>query len=170
MVMDQARIGRFLQELRKEKGLTQEQLAENLYVARRTVSRWETGSNMPDLDVLVQLADLYDVNLRELLDGERKDEEMDKETKDTVLKVAEYSNAKQQHITRVVLVFFVLGIVALAVNLAMDVLEIGGTSATEFVKGMTYGIALGVMIMGVLYTTGLMSKFQAFKLRLIGRE
>lgn len=168
--MDQARIGRFLQELRKEKGLTQEQLAENLYVARRTVSRWETGSNMPDLDVLVQLADLYDVNLRELLDGERKDEEMDKETKDTVLKVAEYSNAKQQHITRVVLVFFVLGIVALAVNLAMDVLEIGGTSATEFVKGMTYGIALGVMIMGVLYTTGLMSKFQAFKLRLIGRE
>lgn len=170
MVMDQARIGRFLQELRKEKGLTQEQLAENLYVARRTVSRWETGSNMPDLDVLVQLADLYDVDLRELLDGERKDEEMDKETKDTVLKVAEYSNAKQQHITRVVLVFFVLGIVALAVNLAMDVLEIGGTSATEFVKGMTYGIALGVMIMGVLYTTGLMSKFQAFKLRLIGRE
>lgn len=168
--MDQARIGRFLQELRKEKGLTQEQLAENLYVARRTVSRWETGSNMPDLDVLVQLADLYDVNLRELLDGERKDEGMDKETKDTVLKVAEYSNAKQQHITRVVLVFFVLGIVALAVNLAMDVLEIGGTSATEFVKGMTYGIALGVMIMGVLYTTGLMSKFQAFKLRLIGRE
>lgn len=168
--MDQARIGRFLQELRKEKGLTQEQLAENLYVARRTVSRWETGSNMPDLDVLVQLADLYDVDLRELLDGERKDEEMDKETKDTVLKVAEYSNAKQQHITRVVLVFFVLGIVALAVNLAMDVLEIGGTSATEFVKGMTYGIALGVMIMGVLYTTGLMSKFQAFKLRLIGRE
>lgn len=170
MVMDQARIGRFLQELRKEKGLTQEQLAENLYVARRTVSRWETGSNMPDLDVLVQLADLYDVDLRELLDGERKDEEMDKETKDTVLKVAEYSNAKQQHITRVVLVFFVLGIVALAVNLAMDVLEIGGTHATEFVKGMTYGIALGVMIMGVLYTTGLMSKFQAFKLRLIGRE
>ena len=48
--------------------------------------------------------------------------------------------------------------------------EIGGTHATEFVKGMTYGIALGVMIMGVLYTTGLMSKFQAFKLRLIGRE
>ena len=170
MVMDQARIGRFLQELRKEKGLTQEQLAENLFVARRTVSRWETGSNMPDLDVLVQLADLYDVDLRELLDGERKDEGMDKETKDTILKVAEYSNAKQQHITRVVLVFFVLGIVALAVNLAMDVLEIGGTSATEFVKGMTYGIALGVMIMGVLYTTGLMSKFQAFKLRLIGRE
>ena len=168
--MDQARIGRFLQELRKEKGLTQEQLAENLFVARRTVSRWETGSNMPDLDVLVQLADLYDVDLRELLDGERKDEGMDKETKDTILKVAEYSNAKQQHITRVVLVFFVLGIVALAVNLAMDVLEIGGTSATEFVKGMTYGIALGVMIMGVLYTTGLMSKFQAFKLRLIGRE
>ena len=51
--MDLMKIGTFLQELRKEKGLTQEQLAEQLGVARRTVSRWETGANMPDLDILV---------------------------------------------------------------------------------------------------------------------
>ena len=48
--MDQIKIGKYLQELRKEKGLTQEQLAEHVGVARRTISRWETGSNMPDLD------------------------------------------------------------------------------------------------------------------------
>ena len=47
--MDQIKIGKFLAELRKEKGMTQEQLAEKFYVARRTVSRWETGSNMPDI-------------------------------------------------------------------------------------------------------------------------
>ena len=69
--MDLVKIGRFLQELRKEKGLTQEQLAEQMGVARRTVSRWETGSNMPDLDILIELADLYAVDLRELLNGER---------------------------------------------------------------------------------------------------
>ena len=45
--MDQVRIGAFIKELRKEKGLTQEQLAENLNVSGRTVSRWETGVNIP---------------------------------------------------------------------------------------------------------------------------
>ena len=69
--MDIVKIGKFLQELRKEKGLTQEQLAEKMNVARRTVSRWETGSNMPDLDILIELADYYEVDLREILSGER---------------------------------------------------------------------------------------------------
>ena len=51
--MDQGKIGSFLRELRKEKSLTQEQLAEKFNVASRTVSRWETGSNMPDLSILI---------------------------------------------------------------------------------------------------------------------
>ena len=62
--MDQQKIGSFLKELRKEKNLTQEQLAEALNVSGRTVSRWETGSNMPDLSILVELADFYDVDIR----------------------------------------------------------------------------------------------------------
>ena len=90
--MDQKKTGSFFKELRKEKGLTQEQLAEYFHVTGRTVSRWETGSNMPDLDILVEMADYYDVDLRELLDGERKDEKMNKDLEETVLKVADYSN------------------------------------------------------------------------------
>ena len=74
--MDQIKIGNFIKELRKEQNLTQEELAEKFNVARRTVSRWETGSNMPDLDILVEMADFYDVDLREILDGERKSEKM----------------------------------------------------------------------------------------------
>ena len=70
--MDQKRIGSFLRELRTEKGLTQEQLAEKLNVSGRTVSRWENGNNMPDLSIIVELADFYDIDIRELLNGERK--------------------------------------------------------------------------------------------------
>ena len=55
--MDLQKIGTFLKELRNGEGLTQEQLAEKLNVSRRTVSRWETGSNMPDLDLLIEMAD-----------------------------------------------------------------------------------------------------------------
>ena len=62
--MDQKKIGLFLKELRKEKELTQSQLAEHLNVSDRTVSRWETGTNLPDLSVLVELADFYDVDIR----------------------------------------------------------------------------------------------------------
>ena len=55
--MDQVKIGSFIKELRKEKGLTQEQLAEQFQVSRRTISRWENGSNLPDLDLLIEMAD-----------------------------------------------------------------------------------------------------------------
>lgn len=62
--MDQKKIGVFLKELRKEKELTQEQLAEIVQVSNRTVSRWENGNNMPDLDILIELSDFYEVELR----------------------------------------------------------------------------------------------------------
>lgn len=168
--MNQKKIGTFLQTLRKEQGLTQEQLAERIGVARRTVSRWETGANLPDLDVLVELSDFCAVDLRELLDGERREQKMDKELEETVLKVAEYSNAGKERIKRVVNAYFVLGILALAVNVAMEVLGLDETFGVGFVKGVSYGIALGAMIMGILYTTGLMERFRAFKMRLLGRE
>ena len=72
--MNQIKTGELLRKLRKEKGLTQEQLAEHIGVSRRTISRWETGNNMPDLSVLIELADFYDVDIREIFDGERKSE------------------------------------------------------------------------------------------------
>ena len=57
--MDQQKIGEFLKALRKENNLTQEELADKMNVTRRTVSRWETGANLPDLSILVELADLF---------------------------------------------------------------------------------------------------------------
>ncbi len=97
--MDQKKTGLFLRELRKEKELTQEQLAEQFNVSSRTVSRWETGSNMPDLSVLVELSDFYQVDIKEIIDGERKSENMNEETRETLVKVAEYTeeDKKVQH-------------------------------------------------------------------------
>ncbi len=88
--MDQVKIGSFLKELRKEKNLTQENLAEQLNVSNRTISRWETGSNMPDIGMLVEIADFYDISIPEIIDGERKSESMNRETRDTAVKMAEY--------------------------------------------------------------------------------
>ena len=126
--MDQIKIGNFLSELRKGKRLTQEQLATKLNVARRTVSRWETGSNLPDIDILIELSDLYSVDLREILDGERRNGKMEEEMKETILRVAEYENEGKKRSSRVVIVYSVLGIIALIANVVMSELELQTSS------------------------------------------
>ena len=94
--MDQKQIGAFLKELRKQKGLTQEQLAEKFYVSNRSVSRWENGNNLPDLCTLVMLAEYYAVDIREILAGERRSGEMEREIKDTLEKVADYGDMQKR--------------------------------------------------------------------------
>ena len=69
--MDMSKMGVFLQELRKEQGLTQEQLGEKLHISGKTISRWETGTYMPPVEMLLALSDLYGVSMNELVAGER---------------------------------------------------------------------------------------------------
>ena len=122
---------------------------------------------MPDLDILIQSADYYDVELRELLDGERKSEKMNKEIEDTVLKVADYSNDEKKRFAKRMSIIFTVGLVFFTIYLGMEVMEIADTLMDGLVAGFTLGFAYGVMILGVLYTTGHLAKFRAFKLRLL---
>ena len=69
--MDQRKIGKFIAALRKEKGLTQEQLGEKLGVTNKTVSRWENGNYMPDVEMLLLLTEEFGVSINELISGER---------------------------------------------------------------------------------------------------
>ena len=69
--MDQIKIGKFIAALRKEKGLTQEQLGEKLGVTNKTISRWETGNYMPDVEMLSLLSKEFGVSMNELISGER---------------------------------------------------------------------------------------------------
>lgn len=98
--MNMERRGKFLKELRKEREMSQEQLAEKLGVSNRTVSRWETGRNLPDLSILIEIADLYGVDIRELIDGERKSENTDRETRDTLVKAADYADQEKKQLKK----------------------------------------------------------------------
>ena len=69
--MDQIKIGKFIAALRKEKGLTQEQLGEKLGVTNKTISRWENGNYMPNVEMLSLLSKEFDVSINELISGER---------------------------------------------------------------------------------------------------
>lgn len=73
--MDLQKIGGFLAQLRKERGLTQEQLGERLGVTNKTVSRWETGAYLPPAEMLIDLSALYGLTINELLAGQRLTEQ-----------------------------------------------------------------------------------------------
>ena len=74
--MDASKTGRFISELRREKNLTQAQLADALFVSDKAISRWETGKGFPDINNLEAIAKALDVSASELLKGERFGEEI----------------------------------------------------------------------------------------------
>ena len=166
--MDQRKIGSFLKELRKEKGLTQEQLAEKMSVSGRTVSRWETGSNMPDLDILIELSDLYDVDIRELLDGERKSEKMDQELKETIEKVADYSNEMKKRVIRNMHWMFLAGVLVGCAHFVLTMMD-GQGAMYDFCKGLTSGVMFGLVIVGAIITSKNAAKIMEAKRRMLGK-
>ena len=164
--MNQKKTGAFLKQLRKEKNLTQEQLAEKFFVAGRTVSRWETGSNMPDLSILVELADFYQVDIREIIDGERKSETMNTETKETLKKVAEYTSAENQHLRNKMADMMAGSAVLLVFCLILFVTKaFGGAIAENGYRNImifTMGLTLTTLVCNILYLFGLFERVSTF--------
>ena len=86
--MDMVKIGKFLAELRKGRNLTQEELGEKLGVTNKTISRWETGTYMPPVEMLEMLSNLYGLTINELLSGKRLTTEEYKEMAEANMKEA----------------------------------------------------------------------------------
>ena len=162
--MDQQKIGKFLKYLRKDKGLTQEQLAEHFF------SRWENGNNMPDVDILIGLADFYEVDFRELIDGERKNENMDKETKETVLKAAEYMNAGTEQYTKRVHLLLLAGGIFWFVASLISHTELNNNAVLNGVSNFAEGAAIGMILCGIVFTSRYGQRIRAFKQRLLKRQ
>lgn len=124
--MDPVKCGNYLKTLRKQKGLTQEQLAEMLGVTNRSVSRWETGANLPDIDIIIILSEYYDVDIRDLLNGEkrtaehptaeRSDDKMLAEEKEVIVKAAEYGSERERGSMRKAFFAVLAGVAALAIS------------------------------------------------------
>lgn len=145
--MDMKRIGGFLKALRKEKGLTQEQLAEALLVSSKTVSRWETGTNLPELSILLQIAAFYEVEVKEILDGERQP--VPASLEETLDKVADYSRLHKEQAAQTGNIAFALTFAVCAATLLIQ-LALGvrltavlGETVTLFAGGVAY---IGMML------------------------
>ena len=162
--MDQKKTGSFLRELRKEKQFTQEQLAEWFGVTSRSVSRWETGSNMPDLSILVELADFYDVDIRDIIDGERKGEDMNKEEKERLQLVADYAETEKNTLLMRLRIFSIVGLISLIAGLTMMVISRDNNLPVyDYLMGTLMGVAVGALLVAVFYSTGVLENMRKRK-------
>ena len=121
--MDLIKIGKFIANCRKEKKLTQEQLAEKLYITDRVISKWERGLSLPDVDKMLDLCNILDINVNELLNGEKiAMKDYNKKTEELLIEMAKQEEIKNKKlltsmwIILIVSVVFYTGIILLAVN------------------------------------------------------
>ena len=97
--MNQFKIGKFIAECRKEKGLTQMQLSEKLGITDKAVSKWERGITMPDTSIMLELCDILGISVNELLNGEKINmENNDQKNKQLLLEMANELEKKNKMI------------------------------------------------------------------------
>lgn len=159
--MDQKQIGSFLKELRKEKKLTQEQLAEALNVSGRTVSRWETGNNMPDISLLVEISELFDVSIPEIINGERKSENMNEEVKEVAQSMSDYALAEKEGIIKEIRNLSLIGLLALIIYYIIDISKMGlGNEMMANISMYSQTLIYVVILLLPIQATGLLNKIK----------
>ncbi len=155
--MDQQKTGRFLKMLRNEKNLTQEQAGERFGVSSRTISRWETGRNLPDISLLVEISDFYGIDVRELIEGERKSDMMNDEAREVARKMADYAGTEKSKLLTVVQIISFAGLIAACISVAFQTYsrysgpDPGSSSDLALLFSV---ITLAVMAVIALYVTG----------------
>ena len=163
--MNQEKIGLFFKQLRNEKGITQEKLADVLNVNSRTISRWENAKTMPDFDILIELADFYDVSIEELLNGGRKEDNMDKQTHETLHSIADYTNAEKERLLKNQHFFAWVGVISWIVFLGLKLAGLDASGFTEKIASFAAGMAFAMSIISVIYSSRHISRIQEVKKR-----
>ena len=122
--MDQVKTGRFIKACRKEKNLTQHEVAEKLNISEKTVSKWETGNGLPEVGLMLPLCELLEISVNELLSGERLDGKkyFEKAEQNIMSLIEEKAEAKKKIIIAVIIAVTTL-LAGLALMLVADLLE-----------------------------------------------
>ena len=148
--MNQQITGKFIAQKRKEKNLTQEQLAEKLGVSNKTVSKWETGKCMPDYSIVQNLCEQLEITVAELMNGEVAEEQSvctyDEEQIIDLLKRTQELEKQKNRLVGIVLIIMGIALQALSHTL-------GGSNVKDFFSGLLLGISIVEMLVGV-YVVG----------------
>ncbi len=146
--MDQVKIGRYIAECRKAKGMTQAQLAEKLHITDRAVSRWETGKGMPDTSLMPDLCQELGITVGELLNGESVPEEEYKDTAEQLL--VELQRGKEESDRLLLKIEWVLSGIITVMFLGVTLLAIYA-EMPMWLRILTFVLGFILFIIGVGY-------------------
>lgn len=156
--MDTIKIGNFLRELRKEKNLTQEQLADVFNVSARTVSRWETGSNMPDISILVEIADYYDLDVREILNGERSNALPAGSS--SIKDIAEYADKDKEKLAVKTRLYAIVGIIGIITYLCLRAFGNPDSIIINLIASLSLVAVYATLASSLIYTSNRLQTLQ----------
>ena len=157
--MDQIKIGKFIAEMRKEQNLTQIDLAEKLGISNKTISKWECGNGMPDYAVMEALCEILQINVNELLSGERlPSKDYNKKAEENMMSLIQESSENQKREKRDKL-FVILGIVSILFFVGLAIIMWGGVAAiADFIDVPTFTCTITISIF-VLFAAGMLKDF-----------
>ena len=146
--MDQFKTGMFISELRKEKSLTQAQLAEKLGITDRAVSKWETGRSLPDAAIMLELCEILGITVNELLSGERLNmEQFDKKFEENLLEMKKQKEESDRKLLRAEIALgSISGVFFLAIIFIASYLEMPSA-----VRVLLIAVSFVLFFIGVFY-------------------
>ena len=144
--MNQKEIGNFIAKKRKEKNLTQIQLAEILGVSNKSVSKWENGNCMPDYSVIKPLCNELDISVSELMDGKEK-KQVNQTTEDIriIFLLKRVQELKKQNKVTYGFLFVVLGNTFLILSKILN-----GSNIADFCSGLALGVSIVLLLLGII--------------------
>ena len=163
--MDQIKIGKFIAEMRKEQNLTQIDLADKLGISNKTVSKWECGNGMPDYAVMEELCTTLNINVNELLSGERlPSKDYNKKAEENMMSLMQESSENYKREKKeIILVLW--GIVTLLLLVGFVMVMFGGVAAIgNFIDVPTFTCTTTITVL-VLAVAGMLKDFgKAFQI------
>lgn len=119
--MNQEAIGKFIADCRKEKKLTQLQLAEKLNITNRAVSKWETGKSCPDASIMLELCDILGITVNELLSGERITmENYQKKAEENLVELQERKENAMKDYKKMETIWIIVAVLLVPVHFAIN--------------------------------------------------
>jgi transcriptional regulator with XRE-family HTH domain len=169
--MDQIKIGKFIAEMRKEQNLTQIDLAEKLGISNKTVSKWECGNGMPDYSVMEGLCDILQINVNELLSGERlPSKDYNKKAEENMMSLIQESSVNQKREKRELFLAVLTTIGILAVVIWNIIMIEGISGISNFIDAPTLTYVVCILILVLALAGKLKDFFKAFSIAIRNDE
>lgn len=139
-MMNQKQIGRYIAEKRRIKNLTQAQLAEQLGISDKTVSKWECGRSMPDYALIQSLCEILDISVSELIEG--KEASLHERQLMELLRRTQELERQNGILHGVIMLIFGIALQALAPHFV-------GSPMQDLLSGIILGLSVGILLLGI---------------------